>query len=104
MYTTVVFAHLNRWKRSEAAFGSKDNQRYCGNTILVPGSLVASLIYHRYLRTLFAIYIDRKIASQLQSCASVLAKRASLVNTMAPDQESSRGIVRGVMQQAPPSV
>ena len=83
----VVVAHFDRRKRSEAAFGSKDNQRYCGNTILVPGSLVASLIYHRYLRTLFAIYIDRKIASQLQSCASVLAKRASLVNTMTPDQD-----------------
>ena len=32
----------------------------------------------------------------------MFAKCASLVNTMAPDQESNRRIVRGVMQQAPP--
>ena len=101
MYITVVVAHLNRRKRSEAVFGSKDNQRYCGNTILAV-SLRPS--YHQYLRTLFAISISRKIASQLQSYASVLAKRASVVNTMAPDQESSRRIVRGVMQQTPLSI
>ena len=60
--------------------------------------------YHLYLRTLFAISINRKIPNQLQSYASVLAKRTSLVNTMTPDQESSRAIVRGLMQQASPSV
>ena len=56
--------------------------------------------YHRYLSTLFAISINRKISSQLQSYASVLSKRKSLVNTIA----SSRAIVRGLMQQASPSV
>ena len=98
MYITVVVAHLNRRKRSKAIFGSKDNHRHCDDTILVV-SLRPS--YHRYLRTIFAISINRKTASQLQSCASVLAKRASLVNTMTPDQESSRRIVRVVMQQTP---
>ena len=34
MYNTVVVARLNRWKRSKAVFGSKDNQHYCDNTIL----------------------------------------------------------------------
>ena len=34
--------------------------------------------YHLHLRTLFAISVNRKVASQLQSHASVLAKRASL--------------------------
>ena len=86
MYITVVVAHLNRRKRSEAVFGSKDNQRYCGNTILAV-SLRPS--YHQYLRTLFAISINRKIASQLQNYALVLAKCASLVNTMAPDQDKA---------------
>ena len=85
MYITVVVAHLNRRKRSKAIFGSKDNHRHCDDTILVV-SLRPS--YHRYLRTIFAISINRKTASQLQSCASVLAKRASLVNIMTPDQEA----------------
>ena len=104
MYTTVVSAHLNRHKRPEAVFGLTNNQCYCGNTIL--SSLCARHThgYHRYLRTLFAISINRKVPRQLQSYGSVLAKRASLVNTMAPYQENSSRIVRGVMEQAPLSI
>ena len=89
MYTAVVAAHLNRRKRSEIVFGPANNQRYCGNTSLVFCCVPDTHGYHLYLRTRFAP-------------SSVLAKHASLVNTMAPGQENSRGIVRGIMQQEPP--
>ena len=106
MYTTVVAARLTIDGNVPKPFSAPRTI----NSIIVatlscscpPHYVPHTHGYHRYLRTLFAISIDRKIDSQQQSYASVLGKRTSLVNIMAPDQESSRGIVTGVMRQAPP--
>ena len=104
IYTTVVVAHLNRRKILNPLPGPRTTTAIVTTLFLWSRCVPHTHRYHRYLRTLLAIYINRKIASQLQSCASVLAKLASLVNTMAPDQESSHRIVRGVMQQTPLSI
>ena len=88
-------AHLNRRKRFEDIFGPQPITAVAA-TLFLPSCCVPHIQgYRRYLCTLFVFSINRKIASQLQSFG-VCEMR------MAPDHENRRGVVRGMMQQAPP--
>ena len=88
--STRVAAHLNRRQRFEVVFEKQPITAVAATLFLSAYGVPHIQDYCRYLRALFVISINRKIASRLQSYASVFAKRAWL-SVMKVAAGSSRG-------------